>query len=218
VVVTQSTSDQNSAATGISVTGQGTISVQPDVANIQFGVQTTNANAGKARTDNDAAMTKVKAAVNTLGVADADIQTTNYSIYPQYNADGQTVTGFTVNNTVSIKVKDLKKLGDIISAAVSAGANNSYGISFDVSDRTGAYNQALAQAMDKAKARANLMAKELDVSLGRVMTVSESSGSTGVVYPMADKGMVASGASSTPVSAGQMDITASVSVVYEIVK
>jgi len=208
---------QNPAATGITVMGQGSVSVKPDVANIQLGVQTTDADAGHARTANDAAMAKVMAAVEGLGVSTNDITTTNYSISPQYDANGVNVTGFTVSNMINVKAKDLTKLGDIITAAVSAGSNSSYGISFDVQDRTASYNQALSQAMDKAKARATLMAQECGVKLGRVMTVSESSSNPGPVFAMANAS-VAGAAPSTPVSSGQMDITASVTVVYEIVK
>jgi uncharacterized protein YggE len=210
--------NQNPASTGITVSGRGSVTVKPDMASLQLGVQTMDADAGKARKANDDAMSRVMAALKGQGVAENDITTTNYSIYPQYDSDYVKITSYVVTNTVNVKVRDLKKLGGVISTAVSAGANSSYGISFDVQDRTAAYNQALAQAMDKAKVRAELMAKECGVKLGRVMTVSESSYSPGPTVMMDESWGAVKAAGETPVSAGQMDITASVNVVYEIVK
>lgn len=215
--VQNGTDEQNPASTGISVSGQGSVYVKPDMATVQFGVQTLDADAGKARTANDDAMGKVIAAVKALGVSADEITTTNYSINPQYDSDNVNITGYAVNDTVSVKVLDLTKLGDVISAAVSAGANSSYGVNFDVQDRSDAYNQALAQAMDKAKARAALMAQACGVTLGRVMTINESSYSPGPMVAM-DESFAGAKAASTPVSSGQLEIQASVSVVYEIVK
>jgi uncharacterized protein YggE len=210
-------SDENPAATGISVSAQGSITVKPDVAYVQLGVETMDADAGKARKANDEAMAKVLAAVKGFGVSDDDVTTTNFNIYPRYDDKGEKITGYTVNNNVSVKVKNLDKLGDVLTAASEAGANTAGGISFDVQDRTAAYNDALAQAMEKAKARADVMAKACGVTLGRVMTVNESSSYSGPTYAVVEDAMY-SKANAVPVSGGTLDVTASVSVVYEIVK
>lgn len=213
------TGDQSAGSNGISVSGQGTISVKPDVAYVSLGVETLDTDATKARKANDAAMAKVIAAVKGFGVTDEDITTTNFSIYPRYDDKGQTITGFTVSNSVNVAVKSLDKLGGLLTAASAAGANTAGGINFDVLDRTAAYNQALAQAMDKAKARADVMAKACGVKLGNVLTINESSSYSGPVFASASgsKMDLAAGAP-VPVSGGQLDVTATVNVVYEIVK
>jgi uncharacterized protein YggE len=203
---------------GISVSGQGSVSVKPDVATISLGVETMDADAAKARKANDTAMAKVLTAVKAFGVADDDIKTSNYSIYPRYDEKGQKITGYTVANTVSVKVKNLDKLGEMLEAAGAAGANTAGGIGFDVQDRTAAYNEALAQAMEKARARAEIMAKACGVKLGRVLTINESSSYSGPVYESDEKRNLALAAGEVPVSSGQMEVTATVSVVYEIVK
>jgi len=208
---------QNAAANGISVTGQGSITMKPDVAYISLGVETMDTDAGKARTANDAAMAKVLAAIKGFGISQDDVTTTNFSIYPRYDDKGVKITGFTVSNTVSVKLRSLDKLGDVLTAASDAGANTAGGISFDVLDRTAAYNQALAQAMDKAKARAQVMAQACGVNLGKALTINESSGYSGPTYATADS-LAGSKAAPVPVSGGTLDVTASVSVVYEIVK
>jgi uncharacterized protein YggE len=128
------------------------------------------------------------------------------------------IIGYIVSNNINVTVKNLDKLGDVLTAATAAGANMAGGISFDVLDRTGAYNQALAQAMDKAKARAQVMAQACGVTLGRALTINESSSYSGPTYAASTslKGDVA--APAVPVAAGQLEVTASVSVVYEIAK
>jgi uncharacterized protein len=210
-------SDQSAGANGISVTGQGSVTMKPDVATITLGVETMDADSAKASKANDAAMTKVLAAVKGFGVTDEDITTTNFSIYPRYDEKGTKIVGYTVSNSINVKVKNLDKLGDVITAATSAGANSSYGISFDILDRTAAYNEALAQAMDKAKARAGIMAKACGVTLGKTLTISESSSYSGPVYAAAES-LAGAKDAAVPVSSGQLDVTASVNVVYEIVK
>jgi uncharacterized protein len=208
---------QNPADTGLTATGQGKTTMKPDVAYVILGVQTQDANAGKARGANDAAMAKVIAAVKGFGVTDGDITTTNYSIYPTYDDKGVALVGYRVDNTVSVRVKNLDKLGDVLTAASTAGANTAYGINFAVLDQTAAYNDALSKAMDDSKARAEIMAKALGVKLGRVLSINESSSSPGPIYPAAGMAMD-SKSMGVPTSSGTVDISASVTVVYEIIK
>jgi uncharacterized protein len=217
VTYSSTTGNENTGSTGISVSGQGSITLKPDVAYITLGVETLDTDAAKARSTNDTAMAKVIAAVKGFGVTDEDITSTNFSIYPRYDEKGLKITGYTVSNAISVKVKNLDKLGDVLTAASAAGANTAGGINFDIMDRTAAYNQALAQAMDKAKARADVMATACGVKLGNVLTVSESSSYSGPIFAAADS-LAGGKAASVPVASGQLDVTASVNVVYEIVK
>ncbi len=202
---------------GITVSGQGSITVKPDVATVTLGVETTNADASKARQANNEAMDKVLKAVKAFGIAEDDITTANFNIYPVYDEKGQKITSYRVFNNVSVRVKDLAKLGQVLTAATDAGANTSYGISFDVLDRTQAYNEALKQAMEKARARADVMATALGVKVGKVLTINESSSYNGPAYELADAAMGSKGAA-VPVQSGTLEVTASVSVVYEIAK
>lgn len=211
------TGDQNPGSTGITVSGQGAVTLKPDVAYVTLGVEVQNADFAKASKANNDAMAKVIAAIKGFGIGDEDIKTTNYSINPVYD-DKQKVTGYRVFNAVNVKVKVLDKLGDILTAATDAGANTSYGINFNIQDSTAAYNEALGMAMEKARARADLMAKTLGVTLGKVLTINESSYNQGGTFPGAESAMGDAKSISVPTASGQMDVTASVSVVYEIVK
>ncbi len=208
------TTDAKGGSGGISVSGSASVSLKPDVASFTIGVETMDADAARARAANDTAMKKVYEALKAQGVAEADLQTASYDIYPRYDDKGVTITGYTVSNRVLVKVRDLAKLGDTLGAAGAAGANTAGGISFDISDRTAAYNQALTQAMEKARARAQVIADASGVKLGRVSVINESSSYSGPVYDGGLRGEARDMA--VPVSAGQLEVTASISVNFEI--
>lgn len=200
---------------GISVSGTASIQVKPDTASFTIGVETSDADAAKARAANDAAMQKVFDALKAQGIAEVDLQTVNYAIYARYNDSGTKITGYTVNNQVQVRVRDLDKLGDVLGAAGTAGANTAAGITFDISDRTAAYNQALEQAMAKAQTRAKVIADACGVKLGAATVINENSNYSG---PVTREGAMAAGAKedSVSVSAGQLEVNASVSVSFAI--
>jgi uncharacterized protein len=210
--------DTNTNNNGISVTGQGSTWLKPDVATFAIGVETMDADAQKARTANNASMKKVLDALKAQGVEDKDVTTTGYNMYARYDDKGAAIIGYTVSNNVQVKVRNLDKLGDVLTAVGDAGANTAGGISFDVQDRTTAYNQALAQAMEKARARADVIAKASGVKLGKVMVINESSSYSGPVFAGAEMAAAAKDSMAVPVSGGQLEVTASVNVSYEIVK
>ncbi|MEI6578621.1 MAG: SIMPL domain-containing protein [Eubacteriales bacterium] len=203
---------------GISVSAQGTITLKPDVAYISVGVQTVKADSQKAISENDAAMKKVYDTLKLLGIVNKDITTTDYNIWPQYDSNGLAITGYSVSNNVRIKVKNLNKLGEVLTAVGNAGANIIGDISFDVEDRTLSYNQALAQAMEKALARAEVIAKASGVKLGKISLITESSDYSGPVYAQSQAPNSSKVSGVVPVSGGQMDVTATVNVNYEIVR
>ncbi len=206
------------AARTITVTGTGLVTLTPDIAYINIGVQSQDASASVAVTQNNTNAQAIIAAIKAAGVADKDIQTTNFSIYAQqqYDSNGQ-ITGilYVVNNTVYVTVRDLTKLGGLLDATVRSGANTINSISFDVADKTAALSQARLAAVADAKKQADELTGATNVSLGDVQTISyyDSSAPVTVNYSRAD---MAAGGGSVPVQSGSMQITTTVTIVYAL--
>lgn len=196
----------------ISVTGVGRVSVAPDMAYATFGVQTNSVNLTQAQSDNATQMAAVIAKLKSLGVADKDIQTTGYIVSPQYDKD-QKVTGYRVDNSVRVTVRDLKNLGSTIDAVVAAGANRVTGISFDLSNKDAATQQAREQAVADARAKAEQYAKLVNLQLGAPVTISETSAPMPVAVPAAAP---AAGNASTAIQPGEGTVSVSVQIVYEM--
>ena len=200
----------------ITVTGTGKVTLTPDIAYISIGVHTQNANAKDAVNENNTQAQAVVAAIKGFGVADKDIQTTNFSIYPQqqYDNNGK-LTGilYVVDNTVYVTVRDLTKLGDLLDSTISSGANNINSIQFDVADKTGALSQARLAAVADARKQADELTKATSVTLGEVQTISyyDSTAPITVQYAKAD---TLNAAASVPVQAGSMQISTTVTIVY----
>ena len=201
----------------LNVNGTGMVTLTPDIAYINIGVHTENADAKQAVADNNTQAGAIIAALKGMGIEDKDIRTTNFSINPsqQYDSNGK-LTGiiFMVDNTVYITIRDLTKVGDILTAAVEAGANNINGITFDVADKTAAITQGRAQAVKDASQQATSLATAAGVTLGPIQTISYYNSSP-VPMTMDVKSFNAAGGA-VPVQAGQMTITVEVNVVYEI--
>lgn len=209
------------AGRGITVVGVGKASGTPDVANISVGVETQADTVQQAVADNKAKMTQLLDALKTLGVADRDIQTSNYSVYterqPVPSPEGKGAAGpmtYHVNNQVNVIVRDVNKLGDVLDKTVAAGANNIYGISFSVDDTTKLQGDARAKAIADAKARAGSLAQLAGVTLGEVVSVSEVLGSS---FPMYDTPRAAVGlGGGAPVQPGELEVSMSVQVTFAI--
>ena len=211
--------------TGISVSGEGKVTVTPDVANIQLGIQVQAKTVADAQSQASKAMSDVMAALTANGVAQKDIQTQYYNIQQtttwDNNKQEQIVTGYQVNNVVNVKVRgvdtDVTKAGKVIDAVALAGGDltrvNS--IQFTVDDPTIYYDQARDKAMADAKDTATQLAKLSGVTLGKPISISESNVSVPQVYPVYARD-AAGAASSTPISTGELDITLDVQVVYAI--
>lgn len=205
---------------GISVTGEGKVSVTPDVAILQLGVQAQSSSVADAQSQASQAMNKVMNALTTNGIAQDDIQTQQFSItqltrYDQ-NTQTQVVTGYQVTNTVSAKIRDISKTGEIIDAAATAGGDltrvNS--VTFTLNDPTAATTQARDLAMTNAKSKAQQLAEGAGVTLGTPTYISESSYVPVAPVPMAAESKAAV---STPISPGQQEITVTVQVTYGII-
>jgi uncharacterized protein YggE len=203
----------------ISVTGSGKVVVVPDMATVDLGVMIERPNAKAARADAAAAMTKVVAAIRALGIDDKDIKTVNVSLNPVYdypNNASPRIRGYQLNNTVTVTVRDLDKLSDVLDNGVQAGATSVNGISFDVADRVAAEAKARDAAVADAKAKAEALASGLGVRIEGVASVTESS-STPVWYDRSYAAGAASDvAAETPVMAGTSDITITVQITFLI--
>jgi hypothetical protein len=201
----------------ITVTGTGLVTLTPDIAYIYIGVQTQDASASAAMSDNTAKANAIIAAIKAAGVADKDIQTTNFSVYPQQQYDDKgSLTGilYVVNNTVYLTVRELDKLGSLLDESVTAGANTINSISFDVADKTEALAQARQAAVENARKQAIELTGATGVTLGDVQTISyyDSSAPMMVEYARAD--MAYGGGA--PIQSGSMQITTTVTIVFEI--
>lgn len=213
---TSSSSDSPPRRT-ISVTGSGQVFLSPDIADISVGVHMEGKDAAKAVADNNSQTQDVVQTVKDMGVADKDIQTTNFSIYPRQEYDDQgRVTGITyvVENTVRITVRDLDKIGELLNAVVESGANNIYGIQFDVEDRVTALSSARQAAVENAQAVAEEIAQAAGVKLGPVQSITVQGSSP--IPVVQERAAMAAGQGAVPVSPGQLSLTVDVSVVYEI--
>ena len=210
----------NSSVQGITVNGTGKVTIKPDLATITIGVQAHAQSAAEAQAKASAAMAKVVDAIKGNGIVEADIATQWVSLEPQYHykSDGSappTVIGYVSNQTVSVKVRDLAKVGPVIDTAVAAGANQVSGISFSVADPAAAASQARAAAIADAKTRATELANAAGVTLGAATMITEVSAPGPIPY---DYRMAAPAAdqAGTPILPGTTEVQVDVEVTYAI--
>jgi uncharacterized protein YggE len=206
----------------LAVAGTGKVTLTPDIAYINVGVHTEDADVGEALSRNSDQAQAVIDALKARGVADSDIQTSNFNIYPtqQYGPTGELLdTRFAVDNTVYVTVRNLPDLGEMLDAVVSSGANSINGIQFDLADKTEAMTDARQQAVENARSLAEEMAAATGVELGQIQSINVNT-NTGPIpyYDMYGRGGGAgmAAAEAAPISAGQIVITADVSLVFQI--
>ena len=203
----------------ITVTGTGSVALTPDIAHISIGVQTQNEDAAQAVAENNAKAQEIMDSLADFGVAEEDIRTSDFSIWPQqeYDPDGSIRgTTYSVQNTVHVTVRDLDTLGELLDAVVTSGANNIYGIQFDVADRTAAEAQALEAAVRNADSQAGILAGAAEVERGEVLSMNSYSG-TPPSIPFDRYGIGGAAAeAAVPITPGQLEVLANVLVVYQI--
>ena len=196
----------------ISVTGQGSLVMAPDMATITLGVQNNAQTARAAMRANSAALGKVVDGVQSLGVAEKDIQTTGLSLSPVYERRNNSsqpprLTGFSASNMVTVRVRDLAQLGGLLDRVVELGATNCRGLHFDISERSDALNEARRAAVADAMARAQLYADAAGVDLGEVISINESG-----VSPIRSQRLAveALAMDAVPISPGELTISANI--------
>jgi uncharacterized protein YggE len=215
------TAAETDATRTISVNGEGRVSLAPDVVMMSIGVDERNADLNAAQTAADEKMDAIIDALRANGVAEADIQTGNYSIYAErdYEREGQPVTGYVVSHTVTAKVRDIDNAGNVIAAAIDAGANNVGGIWFALDDPAVAIQQARELAVADAEAKATELARLANATLGPIQVISEGSSPSSPAVPYDGAGMAMDEAmrSSAPtINPGQTEVVLTVYVTYAI--
>ncbi len=200
--------------TGITVSGVAIVSGKPDIAYLTVGVSTEDKEAAKAASTNAATTSAVIDAIVRSGVAKNDIETAQYTVSPvmDYRSQRPVTTGYQVSNIVRVTVRDLAKVGAVIDAAMASGANNVQSVRFEVKDNTKLRQRALVEAIANARADAELIASTMKVRLGKVVSVTES----GPTIPRPLEFSAMKTAAETPILPGDVDVTASVTVVYSI--
>jgi uncharacterized protein YggE len=201
----------------IAMSGHGEVKAAPDQAQVTAGVSSNAPTAAAALAANTTRMRAVFAALTRLGIPDKNIQTVNFSVSPQYTNGGDNqpprLTGYQVNNEVSVRLDDVARLGIVLDALVTSGANQMNGISFSIKDTATMLGRARGQAVADARARAETYARAAGVSLGPIQSISESGNDT--PRPMYKAAMM-SASRAVPVAAGEESVAADVSIIWEI--
>jgi uncharacterized protein YggE len=204
-------------AASISVTGEAQISVAPDIAFVDAGVATDAKTAREASDANNAAMTKVFAALKAANIDARDIQTSRLSLQPQYapNRTGPSpIVGYRASNRVTVRIHDVSKVAGVIDTLVGAGANDIGNVNFEVSQASKLLDDAREKAVADARRKAEIYAKAAGVSLGAPLSISEGGGPQPVFRAKIALPMAA--AAPTPIAQGEETLSVSVSVTWAI--
>ncbi|MEW6726625.1 MAG: SIMPL domain-containing protein [Bacillota bacterium] len=207
----------------ITVAGTGKVMVRPDTASITLGVNTVAPTAQAAQKENSRIANQVLEALVKIGIPRQNIQTVDYSIWPEYyhppykegSPEPPKVTAYRVINNIRVAVDDTSQLGAVIDAAVNAGANQSYNIQFSKKDEVAARSEALTKAVVDARSKAETVARTLGMKISKVLAVNVEGAYMPVIYrPMKvlDEGL----GGGTPVEPGQLEISGSVQIQFAL--
>jgi uncharacterized protein YggE len=196
----------------ITVVGTGTSAVVPDRASFSFGTVRQDGGAAGALRSSAETVARIVDAVRSAGVAKADIQTAEVSLAPRTNADGDAVVGYTASDTVTVTIRELGSAGTVVDAAVRAGANQVYGPDLVAADRDASYREALAAAVDQARAKAESLARTAGATLGRITAVAEQ----GDAQPQPAFAAADTARSSIDVEPGRQTVEATVTVTFAL--
>jgi len=212
----------NTNTQGITVNGEGYISVKPDIARVSLGMEAVAATAKEAQRKNSEVMNKIVAGLKNLGLEAKDIQTTDLSLYSERRYDkvsGQDrVVGFRSVNQVTITVRDLDKLGAAIDQSIQAGANHVQNVAFSVESPGKWREQAITKAVEEARAKADTLAKASGIKIKRIIAMNESSihVSPYQLESFQRTKQMSEDAVNTPIEPGNIKITANVQMNFGI--
>jgi uncharacterized protein YggE len=205
----------------ITLVGRAEVHVSPDLAYVTVGVASEAKTASDALRTNNVALSKVVEAIKSAGVQSQDIQTSGFSLQPRYftprnptESDQPRIVGYTASNNVSIRVRDLAKLGALLDKVVTVGANQIRGIHFDVSDRERLVDDARRKAVADARRKAELYASAAGIRLGNIVRITEAG--TPAVRPMARFDLRAAPAQAVPIETGELSLGAQVEITWSL--
>lgn len=205
----------------INVSAEGKVTVSPDIAKLSFSVVSEGANPKLLAENNNKKMNAAIDFVKSQGIEEKDIKTTEYNLSPRYEYDEKTkktfISGYTLTQTVLVKVRDLNKVAEVLGGLPALGINQISSISFDIDEPEKYLSEARNQAFDKAKEKAKAMAEKNGVKLGRVINFYEYQS---IPYYQNMKALGMGGAEAAPtlpqIQPGSQEVTIQVSVTYEI--
>jgi uncharacterized protein len=206
------------AGTRLDVSAEGAVTRAPDIATLSAGVMTQSATAAAAMAENAKKMAATVSALKRAGVADRDIRTSSLSLQPQYRyADNQppVVTGYQASNQLTVTFRDIKQAGPILDALVAQGVNQISGPDFALEHPDAAMDEARIEAMQKARAKADLYAKAAGMRVKRIVAIGEGGGYS----PPPPRPMVMMAArmkESTDLQPGEEKIGVTVNVTFEL--
>lgn len=207
-------------ATTISVSGEGKEFIKPDIATINIGVIKQNADLLVAQKEATDVMGRAIATLKGKGIEDKDLKTVSFNIYPQYDyvRGVQRFRAYEVRQTLEVKIRDLSKIGEILSNLAGVGANEIGSLNFTVDNPKATQEKARAAAIKEAKDKAVALARDLEVRLVKIANYSESGGSQPpIFYAKAEYAMGMGGApSAPPIPTGENEVKINVVITYEI--
>jgi len=209
-----------SNANQISFTGEGKVYSNPDTAFIDFSVVTQGTDISNVQDSNTKKMNKVIDFLKSFGIEDKDIKTTNYGLYPQYTYENNQIPqimGYQITQTLSVKIRKTDTIGDILKKGVTMGINQVNSLYFGIENDEQLKEQARQLAIADAKKKADVMASQIGIKLGKIVGFSENTSGypVPVMYDAKASGM-GGGGSSPNVQTGENEITLSVTIIYEI--
>lgn len=206
----------------ITVVGEGKVSIEPDIARVQIGIEVMMPSVKEASDANKERLEAVLAALEEQGVAEADIQTSGFNVYAErFGPNGplpDDQVNYRVSNNVSVTVRNLETLGALLDAAIEAGANNIYGVEFSLDDTDVIASEARASAVADAQAKAEELAELTGTTVGSVVSISEVIGQNGGYYQsnFAESARGLGGGGSTPISPGQLELIMQLQITYAL--
>jgi uncharacterized protein len=203
----------------ISFDGTGKVVGTPDIATVDLGMTTQSKDVGTALSDNNKKINDLLSQLKQLGIASADIQTSHFNLYPNYDytKPAQAITGYTADQGITVKIRDLAKVPNVLDAAGRVGANQVSGLSFTIDKPEALQADARKMAIDDAVSKAAVLGEQLGVTLAKVVNFSEANGNAPQpVYTSERAAGGAGGSSPSSVQIGSQDIVSNVTLTFEI--
>lgn len=207
----------------ITVSGEGKVYAKPDVATVSLGIKTDGQSVADITKQNVNAVNKIISDIKKLQIPENDIQTTQYTVTPNYtwtSKEGTVPNGYTIQQTVDVKIRDFDKISNVLQTAANDGANVVNSLQFTVDNPAQFRQEARAKAIEQARANAENLAKSSGVKLGKIINVYEGYNPTPVIYnSMKSVGGAGAADSSVPaptIQPGQQEIQVTINLTYQV--